>query len=421
MRKVTLIDLSTIKKVVGLTLRQGLPPLEHRDDSEIYNNSFAADNYQQVTLYTPDMQKCISKNEAGGSGAVDNYSVCRDIRNSTLLEKPLAVFSGIVKEIDVSNTYFAVGGNNPFLYVFDWATLSLKAASTAGLGTVNSLRFSPDGSLLAVSHTTSPFIRIYKTSDWSYIEPTAAENASATHVVEFSHDGSKLIARATANPSFRVFSTQTGARIFSQHITNHTTDNASTRGFLYQHPTKNNLVFSLGAANSNAGPRSYVFNTDTLVLAPINALPSTNQAMNRIFSVYYNDMDNTITVTHTSAYSNYFSRFDADSYEPVPTPEVDALYKYYSPIYKYFSNLCKYDTGQITGVVRDINNLPARRMVRAYRRSDGILMAQTFSDAVTGQYKLLLPNTEFYDVQFLTEDGEQLNDLFFAKSIPEQV
>lgn len=419
MRKVTLIDSSTSKKVVDLTLRQGLLPLEHRNDSELYNGGSFSDSTQQGTLYTPDMQKCVSKNQA--SNTQNNYSVCRDIRNSTLMEKPLAVFAGIIQEVDASNTHFAVGGANPFLYVFDWASLSLQSASTAGLGTVNSLRFSPEGSLLAVSHTTSPFIRIYNTSDWSYIEPTAAENPSITHVVEFSHDGSKLIARAGANPSFRVFSTQTGARIFSQHIAFHATDTNSTRGFLYQHPTKNNLVFSLGTSSSSSGPRSYVFNTDTLVLDPINALPSTNQSMTRVLSIYYSDLDKTITVTHNSAYSNYFSRFDANSYEPVPAPEVDTLYKYYSQIYKFFSNLCKYDTGQITGVVRDINNLPARRMVRAYRRSDGALMAQTFSDAVTGQYKLLLPDTEFYDVQFLTEDGEQLNDLFFAKSIPEQV
>lgn len=419
MRKVTLIDSSASKKVVDLTLRQGLLPLEHRDDSEIYNGGSFSDSFQQVTIYTPDMQKCLSKNESNGS--IDNYSVCRDIRNGNLMEKPLAVFSSVIKDVDASNTYFAVGGANPFLYVFDWATLSLQSASVANLGTVNSIRFSPDGSLLAVSHATSPFIRIYKTSDWSYIEPTAAENSSITHVVEFSHDGSKLIARAQTNPSFRVFSTQTGARIFSQHIAFHTTDSNSTRGFLYQHPTKNNLVFSLGTGSSNAGPRSYVFNTDTLVLNPISVLPSLAQKMARIYGTYFNDLDNSITLSNDSSNTGYLARFDADTYEPVPAPEVDTLYKYYATYYKYFSNLCKYDTGQITGVVRDINNLPAQRMVRAYRRSDGVLMAQTFSDAVTGKYKLLLPDTDFYDVQFLTEDGEQLNDLFFAKSIPEQV
>lgn len=419
MRKVTLIDSSIAKKVVDLTLRQGLLPLEHRDGSETYNSGNTSDSYQQEMLYTPDMQKCLSKNES--TGAYNNYSVCRDIRNSSLMERPLAVFSSVIKAADVSNTHFAVGGASPFLYVFDWETLSLQSASVAGLGAVNSIRFSPDGSLLAVSHATSPFIRIYKTSDWSYIEPTAAENPSVTHVVEFSHDGSKLIARAGSNPSFRVFNAATGARIFSQNIAFHTTTADSARGFLYQHPTKNNLVFSLGTSSSSSGPRSYVFNTDNLVLSPISALPSLAQKMVKIYGIYFNDLDNSITLSNDLSDTGYLARFDADSYEPVPTPEVDTLYKYYSPQYKFFSNLCKYDTGQITGTVRDINNLPARRMVRAYRRSDGTLMAQTFSDAVTGQYKLLLPDTEFYDVQFLTEDGEQLNDLFFAKSIPEQV
>lgn len=419
MRKVTLMDSSTSKRVVDLTLRQGLLPLEQRNASELYNGGPFSDSYQQEMLYTPDMQKCLSKNES--NGVYNNYSVCRDIRNSSLMERPLAVFSGVIKAADASNTHFAVGGASPFLYIFDWATLSLQAASVDGLGVVNSIRFSPDGSLLAVSHATSPFIRIYKTSDWSYIEPSTVENPTITHVVEFSHDGSKLIARAASNPSFRVFNAATGARIFSQHIAAHITNPDAARGFLYQHPTKNNLVFSLGTSSSSSGPRSYVFNTDNLVLSPISALPPLAQRMVKIYGIYFNDLDNSITLSNDLSDTGYLARFNADTYEPIPIPEVDTLYKYYSQQYKFFSNLCKYGTGQITGVVRDINNLPARRMVRAYRRSDGVLMAQTFSDAVTGQYKLLLPDTEFYDVQFLTEDGEQLNDLFFAKSIPEQV
>lgn len=419
MRKVTLIDTSTPNSVVDLMLRQGLPPYEFRDFNEIYNRG-SSNTSQQATLYTPDMQKCLSKNEASSSSH-NNYSVCRDIRNSSLMEKPLAVFSSAIKEVDVSNTYFAVGGTSPFLYVFDWETLSLQSASATGLGVVNSLRFSPDGSLLAVSHSTSPFIRIYKTSDWSYIEPSAAENPSITYVVEFSGDSTKLIARAGSNPSFRVFNTTTAERIFSQHISTHITDANATRFHLYAHPNKANLIFSLGTSSTTAGPRSYIFDCETLTLEEINALPSSNYSMNRIYSIYFNDIDNTITVANAATLTNYLARFDADTYQPVAVPEIEGLYKYYSPMYKFFSNLCKYDTGVITGTVRDIENFPAKRMVRAFRRKDGVLMAQTYSDAITGEYKLILPDTEFYDVQFLSEDGEQLNDLFFAKAIPEAV
>lgn len=419
MRKVTLVDLSTSKLVVDLILRQGLPPLELRENTEIYNNGSNSTSVQQDTIYTADMQKCISKNQ--GTSGSNNYSVCRNIKTSTLLEKPLAVFSGIVNEVAVSNTYFAVGGANPFLYVFDWATMALQSASTTGLGTINCIKFSPNGSLMAVSHATSPYIRIYKTSDWSYVEPSTAENASVCHVIEFSGDGTKLVARSGTNPSFRAFNTTTAARVFSQHLASHLTDTNSTRFHLYPHPKKPNLIFSLGHNSTHVVPKSYIFDSTALTLVDINSLPSSNYAIAKIFSIYFNDLDNSVTLTHSASQMNYLSRFNVYTYEPIAIPELEGLYKYYAAQYKYFSNLCKYDTGQITGVVRDINNLPARRMVRAYLRSNGVLMAQTFSDATTGQYKLLLPDTGFYDVQFLTENGEQLNDLFFAKSIPEQV
>lgn len=79
---------------------------------------------------------------------------------------------------------------------------------------------------------------------------------------------------------------------------------------------------------------------------------------------------------------------------------------------------------RIRGTVRDKDGNLVSRTVRAHRRSDGVLVAQTVSDAVTGAYELrVYPDnpTELYDVQFLVAPGELLNDLIYARTTAEPV
>jgi WD40 repeat protein len=69
----------------------------------------------------------------------------------------------------------------------------------------------------------------------------------------------------------------------------------------------------------------------------------------------------------------------------------------------------------IRGEVRDIDNEPVSRVVRAHERETGLLCASTTSDPVDGSYVLKVWEGDVeYDVQFMAEEGEQLNDLFFA-------
>ena len=70
----------------------------------------------------------------------------------------------------------------------------------------------------------------------------------------------------------------------------------------------------------------------------------------------------------------------------------------------------------IQGSVRDINNNPAARKVRAFERSSGDLCGETTSNPVTGDYELNVYEGDVdYDVQFMAAAGELLNDLFFAR------
>ena len=79
---------------------------------------------------------------------------------------------------------------------------------------------------------------------------------------------------------------------------------------------------------------------------------------------------------------------------------------------------------RIRGTVRDKDGNLVSRTIRVHRRSDGALVAQTVSAAMTGEYEALVyPDspTEAYDVQFLAAPGELLNDLIYARTTAEAV
>ena len=72
----------------------------------------------------------------------------------------------------------------------------------------------------------------------------------------------------------------------------------------------------------------------------------------------------------------------------------------------------------LRGDVRDIGGYVASRRVRVYERSTGDLVAETTSSAVDGSYEAtVFEGNVPYDVQFMADDLENLNDLFFAKAI----
>ena len=72
----------------------------------------------------------------------------------------------------------------------------------------------------------------------------------------------------------------------------------------------------------------------------------------------------------------------------------------------------------LRGEVRDIDGYVASRKVRVYERSTGDLVAETTSSAVDGSYEVAVYEGDVaYDVQFMADPLENLNDLFFAKAI----
>ena len=180
-------------------------------------------------------------------------------------------------------------------------------------GTATGCAFSPDGTLLAVTHASSPNITIYNTSTWAKLaNPSVLPPSTATGCA-FSPDGTLLAVAHNGSPYITIYNTSTWT---------------TTPGF------------SISSADSRA-----------------------------------------VSFGHT-------------------------------------------DTYRIRGTVRDKDGNLVSRTIRVHRRSDGALVAQTVSDAVTGEYELrVYPDSpaETYDVQFLAAPGELLNDLIYARTTTEPV
>ena len=190
----------------------------------------------------------------------------------------------------------------------NFALSPLSLSSTA-----NGCAFSPDGSLLAVAHSSPPSITIYNTSTWAKLANPSTLPPSTANGCTFSPDGSLLAVAHNSSPYITIYNTSTWAAV---------------------------SWFSLAVSDAKAVS----------------------------FGV--------------------------------------------SPAYR------------IRGTVRDKDGNLVSRTVRAHRRSDGVLVAQTVSDAVTGEYELrVYPDspTETYDVQFLAATGELLNDLIYARTTAEPV
>ena len=115
-----------------------------------------------------------------------------------------------------------------------------------------------------------------------------------------------------------------------------------------------------------------------------------------------------LAVTHNS--SPYVTIYNTNNWSKVEDP---------APIYGTIRAVSFSAVGALTikGEVRDISGLVASRKVRAYVRSSGDKCAETTSSAIDGTYALKVYEGDVaYDIQFMADPSENLNDLFFART-----
>ena len=267
--------------------------------------------------------------------------------------------------------------------------------------TANDCAFSPDGSLLAVAHNNSPYITIYATSNWSKLANPSTLPSNTANDCAFSPDGSLLAVAHNVSPFITVYNTSTWTKLA----------NPST----LPPSTANGCAFSpdgslLAVAHANS-PYITVYNTSTWTKL---AIPSTLPP-STAYGCAFSPDGSLLAVAHAgSPYITVYntSTWTAESGFSFISADARAVSFMATPAYR------------IRGTVRDKDGNLVSRTVRAHRRSDGVLVAQTVSDAVTGAYELrVYPDSpaEEYDVQFLAAPGELLNDLICARTTAEAV
>ena len=394
-------------------IRQGLPELYVGNYSglsrgDYYFSGASAIPMPDGTIYMAGHQN-------------NNFTRINNIEVGVATSRPVPSFEGLVYCQAVSDRYWAIGGASPFLYVFDRLSFDFITVATTGLSNfVSSLDFSPDGSRLAVCTFNPSRTRLYNTTNWTYVDSTNYFSNSQPCAV-FTPDGSRLVVVGSHPSTYGYVSTynpETLALISGPvGISTYT---GFTGGWTWTYSTRY-VIFrgrsgkEMFAVNRRDAPIR--FNGETLVINGQGGISSnTGLAIDRYGDrLLTNHVDNNYYVgqlTLPETPTLVLSWINPVCFLRISTGNPDGgTYPFV-----YTSN-----PHQITGTVRDITNNPAARVVQAFRRSDGVIMAQTTSDETTGDYRLEVFDTGPYDVRFKTADGELLNDLFYANVTPEPV
>lgn len=105
-------------------------------------------------------------------------------------------------------------GTSPRVTIYntaDWSKVPNPPVLPTGNG--QKCAFSPDGSLLAVAHATSPFITIYNTADWSKVPNPSVLPANQGQGVRFSPDGSLLAVAHFGAPNITIYNTSDWSKV----------------------------------------------------------------------------------------------------------------------------------------------------------------------------------------------------------------
>lgn len=402
------------RRLLRYEIKQGLAETLDTSIKESYPNiSFGAtaSSAPLSIKMQPNGYKVIGNEGAANS----SFWLWQDARNPTEYFKPVITFSGMVWSVAISDQFYAVGGDNPFLYIFNLADDSFISVSVTGLGRVTGLEFSADGAKLAVVHATAPYLRVYNTADWTFINAPVSAGAGRNGV-GWTLGGSHIVTVGSTTPYVSVFKADMSAKVREETGVAYNNYNGASPK---THPTKSNKVIVIAGAASAANRKS-CYEYDVVTGVSIDIIPITSRVTCTAIAIF--PLLNRFYLSHsldaTAFGDTYLSEYNLETYERIGSPrniefmqsssntELLAIEKY---VYK------------VSGTIRDINNLPVARVVTAHDRTTGEALARTKSDTATGNYTLHLADSREVDIQFHTEAGELLNDLFYARVIPEPV
>lgn len=366
------------------------------------NTGQLATNGQAVAL-SPDQSYAVMALQQSSN----NIWRCDAPEAFEVFTTPAAAFPNTIYSVAVSNAYYAVGGNaTPWLYVYRKSDNGLESVSAAGLGTVLSIDFSPDGTKMAVGHTTSPYLRVYNVGTWTYTDPVTAGSSSVVNVV-FSSDSSRVATQQSSSPYLAVYNADLTSRLLTSTNSQHG-PYSSGSGIGYPRCARsplnaNHVLFSGGLGSNGVAMIQLDVTTGATAIGAVFPGSGSSGAM----VVDPDPTEDAVYICQNGgarSWTRYkISTLTADTNQPFEFRAF--MFGGGNPIYAtgYIIRTTPY---QITGTVRDVSNNPAARVVRAYDRVTGELMAQTASDASTGNYTLKLYAPGPYDVQFRASDGD---------------
>lgn len=413
MRKLIVGGSSALKKFLASDIRSGLSLRvdQNKAFDSMGNLTYTSNANPLRFRVSPDRKKFVGN--TGLNTSNDTNVWIWDITTTPVVFYKLSTpFPATVYSVAISNDFYVVGGTSPFLYVFKSSDNSYININTSSLGTVTDISFSNDGTKMAVVHTVSPYLRVYNVSDWSYINAPTALGA-VRNAVGFTSNDNYIVTTGSGSPYLTVHNASTLAE---------TQRETSIIFYSYNGARVNKHPFSSDKVLINHGPnaatnRKSFYDYNVITKESIDILPTGS-----ICSAFvYSEVDELFYVAHSTSLfeqDESLSIFNARTYARIgPLKGVS----YFEPHQISELAIIERDLHKISGTVRSITNTPVARTISVHDRTQGYLIAKTISNATTGNYQIILPDSKEVDVQFHIENGELLNDLFYARVIPEPV
>ena len=389
-------------------IRQGLPA-QLTDDAPVDASYIGVNNSARAPFSISASQTKICW--PGNSAASPFWHA--DITENNILSNPQLIGStpAVPTNCAISDDFYVAAYSGGFTV---WnSSDGTVAFSATGLTGAPQVEFSPDESFLAYGCQSGNRLRIYSTSDWSYVEPSIAAGSGTLNKISWAPNSSELAVSSSATP------------------------------YLVRVGVDGTVLLASTSATTGYGVNSISYTPDSSRLVVCSSAP---QVASRIISVA---LDGSDVTPLSSAYTlssprsvvldsdgiGYFyhagnlldpdgfvfniCKFNYNSMDGVDSigPSQRAVKGLTNSSYSGDIFLVNQDTGRLPGTVRDIDNQPAERDVYAFDSTSKKLVAKTASDA-GGDFELLLPNTNVVDVVVSAAPGDNLNDLYYARSVP---
>lgn len=373
-------------------------------------------------------------------GALPYMSGIDIIRKRQFL--PNQACPGSVKNFSLNEdgSILAVSINtSPHVVFYNTSNFNLVTKALDIPTNVSACHFSPDGSLFVVTSTTAPFITIYNTSDWSKLPTPSVTMGGLQEGSCFSPDGAFFVVGSSSAPYVLIYDTSTWTPItvgslptsrcyacvfnnsgsllvvLSQYgsvVNIYNTSDWSKLADLAVKPvgTTNSVAFnpddSLMSVAQLGSPGLSIYETTLWgKIAGPSKIPPGGQGRRVAFN-----QDGSLLALGTSARPYGIIYNTADWSEN--SMFLDMTYGTTDALMFFSPKIVK-----ISGEVRDMDGYVASRTVRVYERSSGDLVGSAISSPVDGTYDVSLYEGDVeYDVQFMADPLENLNDLFFARA-----